>query len=144
MECTLAAVSDFAYTDRATGKQYILGIIRYIWAARVPTTHGRLAVTFALEEETRSTRQPVLARLHIQDADGGDITPPSPEIQLPFVEIGPASFGRSLCQITIELNNIALAAFGDYAVLLKRGETEVLARARFSVQPFPPSPPAAS
>lgn len=143
MECSLAVVSDFAYTDRSTGKQYILGVIRYIWAATVPAVHPRLAVTFALEEFTSHTHPPILARLHLHDADGNDLIPSSPELPLPFQPIGPAEVGKSLCQITVELNNTQLPTFGDYAVLLIRTTGEVLARAKFTVQPPPQMPPAA-
>jgi hypothetical protein len=140
MKCTLAAVSDFAYFDRASGKQFILGVIRYIWARSVPALHPRLAVTFALEEFTRELVSPVVVRLHLHDADGMDVLPPSPEITLPFSPIGPAAYGQSICQITLELNNVQLNTFGDYAVVLMRNTGTVLARAAFSVQPTPQNP----
>ena len=142
MECSLAVVSDFAYTDRGNGKQYILGVIRYIWANAVPAVHQRLAVTFALEEYSSHATQPVLARLHVQNADGVDVMPPSPELALPFQPIGPAQVGKSLCQLTVELNQLQLPTFGDYAVLLIRSPGEVLARAKFTVQPLPVAPTA--
>ena len=134
MECTLAAVSDFAYADRATGKLYILGVVRYIWSSTVPARHDRLAVTFMLEEFTTNVAgASVEVRLHVQNSDGLDVVPPSPVIPLPFSPVGPAAVGRSASQFSAELNDLVLPQYGDYAVLLRRPSGEVIARAPFTV-----------
>lgn len=142
MECTLAAISDFAYLDLATGKQYILGVIRYIWAATVPAVHPRLAATFQLEEFTNQLQAPVLVRMHLHNADGADVMPPSPPFPLRFSVVGPQSIGKSLSQLTVDLNQVQLPTFGDYAVVLVRENGDVIARAPFTVQPLPTQPAA--
>jgi len=143
MDCTLATVSDFAYVDRATGKIYVLGIVRYVMAKKVPARHERLAATFSLEDFTTNVKgQEIMVTLEVQDSDGEAIVPASPPFELKFVPIGPAASGRSSGTVTAEIGNLILPKFGDYAVLLRRPTGEVIARSQFSVQspPIPPQP----
>lgn len=140
MDAKLALISDAAYTDKSTGKMYVLGIVRYILARTVPATVESLAASFTLEEYTAhvpASGAPL--SVFIVNEDGGQIGPPSPEMKLKFRKIGPAASTKSEANLHVNFEQFTVPSFGTFAVLLKNPAGEVLARAEFSVikQPEP-------
>jgi hypothetical protein len=144
MELDFAHVCDYAYVGDG-GKLYMLGEFRYIRSRQLPTRKRRIFVAFRIlaeRVEVREGKAPI--QIEMTDQDGTALLPRSPEIQIVFSPVGPASPGRSLCQVVMELDQIELPRYGDYSIhIFSRGVH--LGRATFGVaQPVaPPTPPAA-
>lgn len=91
MRLDLGLVADSANID-AQGKLYILGEFKYLWAQTFPTVHPSLALVIRLSAPLVEVRG-MKAKLQLEavDEDGSPLLPKSPEMEINFAPVGPAS-----------------------------------------------------
>jgi hypothetical protein len=138
MELQLGLVSDAANVD-ATGKLYILGEFRYLFATSVPTFHPSMALVLRLVAPTVEVKsQKAKLRLQFVDGDGHDILPANPPaVDIVFGPIGPADRGVSNSQVVLNMGNLPIPRYGDYVIHVWVDERRI-GEVRFHVAP-PPS-----
>jgi len=130
----LGLLADNAHVD-ASGKLYVLGEFRYIFAATVPARHGHFAVVarwFAETVEVQGKQN--LIELEMVEMDGVPILPRSPKIPINFIPVGPIERGKSQAQLILNLDGLILPKYGDYAIHFFVNETHA-GRVNFHVAP---------
>ena len=114
IELNLALLADNAHMD-ASGKLYILGEFRYIFAAQLPARHGQFSIVARWEASAAEVRgQENTLELEIVDADGRAIMPRSPKFPLAFGPIGDAGRGRVEARLIVGMQGMVLTNYGDH------------------------------
>jgi len=112
----LGLLADNAHVD-PSGKLYVLGEFRYIFAPTVPARHGHFAVVARWFAETIEVQgKQNVVQLEIVELDGVPILPRSPKIPVNFVPVGPLERGKSQAQLILNLDGLILPKYGDYAI----------------------------
>lgn len=115
IEFNLGVIADNAHVD-ASGKLYILGEFRYIFASTFPARHGRMSVVARWIANVPDVRDGAQVEVEIVDADGKAIVPRSPKMPLKFAPIGPADRGKVQAQLVMQLDGLILPAEGSYSL----------------------------
>lgn len=116
MEFDLGLMADNAHADQS-GKLYILGEFKYIFAPKLPARHGRFTVVarwIAHTVEIKNKKNTF--QIEIVDADGSPVIPRSPEMDLMFGPIGPAARGQSRAQLILAMEGFVAQKYGDYSI----------------------------
>lgn len=118
------------------GKIHALGIgVDTILAMGLPATHPMLTVVAQLRYSVAEAGTKALA-IRAVDADGGNIvTPIDRQLEFPVPPAGPTNSAR----LIIALNSVRFERYGDYAVHIAIGGTEIASLPLNVVAP-PPAP----
>jgi hypothetical protein len=115
IEHDFALIADNAHID-ASGKLYILGEFRYIFAQSFPARHGRFSVVSRWVADMIDVRNPVMLAMEVVDADGNTVLPRSQQVELKFGPIGPANRGKAQAQLVLELAGMIVPREGAYVL----------------------------
>jgi hypothetical protein len=129
-------ICDQIITDRATGKQSLIGLFSKIHSAGFPATHPQLSVFVVLTEGRGQTE------LTIRIVDGNEARPPLVQGR------GSVQFRdpRAVANLALQFHGLVFPEPGEYRVQLWSGGT-LLREARLHLIQFrprklePPSPP---
>ena len=116
IELDLGLIADNAHIDQS-GKFYILGEFRYIFAQKLPVRYSQLAVVarwFADLVEVRKRKNVI--EVEIVDEDGNAIMQKTPKLPLNFGPVGPAKRGKAYSQLVVSLDGIVFKKYGSYAI----------------------------
>lgn len=137
--CDLGLLADHAHVD-PSGKLYILGEFRYIYAPELPARHGHFSVVARWTADLVEVRdRENTIELEIVDEDGNPVVPRSKKLPLAFGPIGPAERGRAHAQAVIAMDGFVLTKYGDHVIHFIVNGTHN-GRVRFHV--LRPKPPA--